>query len=240
MECGGSGSPTLVFDTGLGGDSSNWGRYGLIPLLEPISSWCIYDRANRGRSDAAPGPRTSADVVADLHALLAAASIPPPYVLIGHSFGGYNVRLYAVTYPDEVQALVLTDTVTPEFITALEQELTPEQWASEEGGYRGGVEPKLDFIESGLEVAAAPALPQDLVLVVVAASRDHLSSEPWPADWPGERLEAIWQEQQRNLATLVPGGRLIIAEDTPHRIHIARPEFIAEILRDVIAEVRGG
>ena len=80
---------------------------------------CVYDRpgtllnaedtAGRSRSDPAPLPRTAQDVVADLHALLRAARVPGPYVLVGHSLGGLCVRLYATTYPEEVAGLVLVD-----------------------------------------------------------------------------------------------------------------------------------
>src|SRR5690606_28471284 len=68
-----------------------------------------YDRAGLGWSDPAPGPRTAEAMVADLRALLRAAGVPAPYVLVGQSFAGLLVRLYAYLHPSEVAGLVLVD-----------------------------------------------------------------------------------------------------------------------------------
>ena len=240
LECDGGGGPTIVLDAGLGGDSGIWGRTGFLPLLSPISRWCVYDRANRGLSDADARPRTSSDIVDDLHALLGAAELASPYLLVGRSFGGYNVRLYASRYPDEVAGVVLIDTVTPGFIDGLEARLTPDQWKIEAASYRGGVEPYLDFLASGDEVAAADPPPADVPLLVIAATDRHLGSEDWPADWPGPGLNALWDAEQQLLAGLTPGGRLVVAEDTAHLVQIQRPEYTAGLLADVIEEIRAG
>src|SRR5256885_1550156 len=70
---------------------------------------CSYDRAGYGFSDDGPRPRTSRACVEELRALLRAAKVPAPYVLVGHSFGSHNVRLYAAMHPDEVAGIVLVD-----------------------------------------------------------------------------------------------------------------------------------
>ena len=96
---------------------------------------CAYHRpgtiagSQRSRSDRAPMPRSAADIVADLRALLAAAGVHPPYVLVGHSFGGLVVRLFVSTVPqDEVVGLVLVDAAQEEFCMKLKALMTPEQW----------------------------------------------------------------------------------------------------------------
>src|ERR671915_199924 len=107
FHCIGEGSPTVVLETGLGAPSEYW-----APVQQEIARLtrvCRYDRAGRGKSDPAPTPRTCADMVADLHALLHNVSIRPPYVLVGNSLGGMNARLYAYQYPEEVAGLVLVD-----------------------------------------------------------------------------------------------------------------------------------
>ncbi len=101
----GQGSPTIVLDHSLGGVEG----YLLIEALAQLAPVCIYDRAGYGWSDQSPQPRTSQNIVQDLNTLLTRANIPPPYLLIGNSFGSYNVRLYAHQFPEKVMGLVLTD-----------------------------------------------------------------------------------------------------------------------------------
>jgi pimeloyl-ACP methyl ester carboxylesterase len=101
----GEGSPTVVLDHSLGGVEG----YLLIEELAKLTRVCIYDRAGYGWSDSSPAPRTSAQIVAELDGLLTTAGIAPPYILIGDSFGSYNMRLYAYQYPQKVVGLILTD-----------------------------------------------------------------------------------------------------------------------------------
>jgi len=103
----GSGLPTVVLDAGLSDCSVNWCR--ILPEVAKFTRVCAYDRAGLGWSDAGPRPRSSEQIVRELHTLLTQAGIPGPYVLVGHSFGGYNVRLFAQEYPGAVAGLVLLD-----------------------------------------------------------------------------------------------------------------------------------
>ena len=107
LYCTGKGSPTVVFDSGVTGETVGWAL--VQPVIAAHTRACSYDRAGTGFSD--PGTRTgtSANIVDDLHRLLVAASIAPPYILVGHSYGGMNVRLYKDHYPSEVVGMVLVD-----------------------------------------------------------------------------------------------------------------------------------
>jgi pimeloyl-ACP methyl ester carboxylesterase len=105
--CWGEGSPAVVLDSGRGLPGYSW--ILVQPQIAKTTSACWYDRAGLGWSDPAPGSRSSDAVAKDLHQLLGQAGIPPPYVLVGHSMGGFNVRVYQRLYPDEVAGLVLVD-----------------------------------------------------------------------------------------------------------------------------------
>lgn len=101
----GEAGPTIVLDHSLGGVEG----YFLIEKLSKLARVCIYDRAGYGWSDHSPYPRTSHQIVKELDTLLIQARIEPPYILVGNSFGSYNVRLYAHLFPQKVVGIVLTD-----------------------------------------------------------------------------------------------------------------------------------
>ena len=107
LNCTGSGSPTVVIDTGWGDSSAGWGW--VQPEVAKTTRICTYDRAGMGWSEASPQPRTAREYAKELHTLLAKANEPGPYVLVGHSMGGFTVIVYAHDYPAEVSGLVLID-----------------------------------------------------------------------------------------------------------------------------------
>ena len=107
VRCFGTGSPTVVFDAGWGDWSPAWAT--VQPIVARWTRTCSYDRAGNGLSDAGPFPRTSARIARELHAALQAAGERPPFVLVGHSFGAFNMRLYADQYLPDVAGIVLVD-----------------------------------------------------------------------------------------------------------------------------------
>jgi pimeloyl-ACP methyl ester carboxylesterase len=126
----GKGGPVVVLDAGIGGSSLQWSR--VQPEIAQFSRVVSYDRAGLGWSDPGPEPRTSARIAGELHALLTKAGVKKPYVLVGHSFGGWNARLFASIYPKEVAGMVLVD--SPEENTLPPQ--TPEQTRAESAALR--------------------------------------------------------------------------------------------------------
>lgn len=108
LNCTGQGSPTVILDTGLGVPAMGWKL--VQPEVAKFARVCSYDRAGYGWSTPGPTPRTTGEIVKELHALLAASGEKGPYVLVAHSFGGYNVRVYTKEYPADVVGLVLVDT----------------------------------------------------------------------------------------------------------------------------------
>jgi hypothetical protein len=105
LYCTGKGSPTVILESGLGGPALQWEL--VQQRLDKTTQVCSYDRAGLGWSDDGPGPRTSQQMANELHSLLHNAGVGGPYVLVGHSLGGLNVRLFAHDYPNETAGIVL-------------------------------------------------------------------------------------------------------------------------------------
>jgi len=195
-------------------------------------------------------PRSAGDVVADLRALLDAAGVRPPYVLVGHSFGGLVVRLFASTVPDEVVGLVLVDAAQEEFWTKLKALVTPEQWE----GMITGTPPeladyhdfeKLDVDASAVEMRRAAAARPLRPLPLIVLSRGlpmELSpdmSAKLPANFSAEQ-ERIWRNCQDELVALVPGAEHVVATKSEHYIQTTEPNLVIAAVRQVVEAARQG
>jgi pimeloyl-ACP methyl ester carboxylesterase len=243
LRCVGHGSPTVVFEGGL---TTDW--YDLQNQLSGFTRVCSYDHPNGpwSRSDPAPTPRTARDFVADLHTLLRVAGVPGPYVLAGHSNGGLFTLLYASTYPRQVAGLVLIDAVHPATIkrrlAMLKPILPPEEWQAARQRMitvpHRLVDPeRVDIWTSERQTRKAlrrsPIQPMPLVVL----AHGHPDDPPPPYV---ELEEPFWRQLQRELARLVPGGRLVIATESGHDIHHDQPELVLDAIRDVVLAVRAG
>lgn len=193
-------------------------------------------------------PRTVADLVADLHALLHAADIAGPYVLVGHSPGGFVGRLYAATYPGDVVGLVLVDSLHEEQSTRFQRVMTAEQWAVLDGMATNppslAVYPDMERIDLEASFAqlseAAVAHPLGTIPVVVVTHGRSYSAAEIPAGISTEAMEAVWQLSQADLAKLTPMVRQIIASESGHYVLIEQPEVVIEAIQRVVEDVRDG
>lgn len=112
LHCMGTGTPPVVLEAALGGSSISWSL--VQPSVARLTCVCSYDRAGFGWSDAGPMPRTAGRVADELRVVLDRGGVPPPYVLVGHSFGGFVMRIFAARHPSDVAGLVLVDPAHPE------------------------------------------------------------------------------------------------------------------------------
>jgi pimeloyl-ACP methyl ester carboxylesterase len=265
LECRGVGSPTVVLVAGLKGSAEDWNiaeKPGprVFPEVAKFTRVCAYDRPGTpvgekpSRSDPVPQPTTAGEAVADLHALLSAAGEAGPYVLVGHSYGGLVVRLYASTYPEDVSGLVLVDALTE----GLRDAETPEQWATQRKLMEGDIRESLvlypalernDPDRSFDQVRAAPPL-RPLPLVVLSADRpwgpqvpSMIAAGTLPADVPqnfGYVTDAAQKAAQEKLAHLVPNAKHITNTNSGHEIQKEQPQLVIDAIRQVVDAVRGG
>jgi pimeloyl-ACP methyl ester carboxylesterase len=245
----------VILEAGAGNDGRVWDTASLpagtaggaiLPEVATFTRVCAYDRPGTflgpglpGRSDPATMPRTAGAIVDDLHALLGAADIPGPYVMVGHSFGGLVARLYASTYPDDVVGLVLVDAAHEDFYDAAQQVLTPAQWDTFVRPAPNPDYPNLERIDTEASAnemreaaIASPLHPMPLIVLT------HGQPWEWGPDFPAAALEDLWPPLQEDLASLVPGARLVIAEESGHFIQLQQPELVIEAIRQVVDAVR--
>lgn len=233
LACAGSGSPTVVLVPGAGLPMTTWGE--VSAAVATFTRVCAYDRDGLGRSDPGPRPRAAGLIVEDLHKALVGAGLVPPHVLVGHSFGGLIVRLYASRYPEEIVGLVLVDAAhEDQYPPAPPEHATPAE--AERWRFLAGENPEgLEQIASARELrAAAPLRP--LPLLVLTHGRPP--ARPLPGTTV-EEMEAQWQRQQRLLVRLVPGARQIVAQRSGHLIHKDQPELVVNAIRQVVEAARG-
>lgn len=249
-ECMGEGRPVVLIDYGIAGSAVAWRK--LQAELAKGTTVCAYDRAGYGWSDPGPSPRTAGQAVEEMQALIEAAGWKGPFVLIGHSFGGFDTRLFAARHPEEVAGLVWLDSSHPEEAlqanpqarqgpvtnpiaqTAIHDgDIDDEQAA---GAYlntrRKAIFTQMDelsnFKTSARQVLDAGKIP-DVPLVVVARDRAHGQPE----------ADAMrWQERQRELARLSSRGEFWTAPGSGHEIHRDRPDVVAKAVRRVVEQVR--
>jgi pimeloyl-ACP methyl ester carboxylesterase len=243
LRCTGSGGPTVVFENGL---TVDW--YDLQNQLSGLTRVCSYDPARQdgpsGRSDPAPGPRAGTDRVRDLHALLAAAHVPGPYVLAGHSNGGLFSLLYASRHPEQVAGMVLIDGVHPDYhrrsIQVAERFVPREFWDQVVAAACRIPPVQEDFelmdvcrAEAQTRAALAAHPLHRMPLAVLSHGGEHFP--PGSEDAAQERL---WQQLQVELAAMQPGSTHVIATRSGHDIQHDQPELVLAQVRRVVAAVR--
>jgi pimeloyl-ACP methyl ester carboxylesterase len=266
IDCTGEGSPTVVLDSGLGDTYLSWKK--VQPEISKFTRVCSYDRAGLGYSDSIFGARTSKVIAEQLHALLLAAGVAPPYILVGHSMGGYNVRLYANLYPAEVAGMVLVDSSHPEQDKRMPPELKNMQgsWMREaefvEFSMPFGIPRLMGLCEDDPQMRAAEcnwhsaheglaemkAFSESAAETQAAGSLGNIplvvvSHDPNKpsSELPPDLAKPMndaWEKMQEELSHLSPRGTQIIAKNSSHYIQWDRPEVVADAVRSVVQQVR--
>ncbi len=236
LRCIGSGEPTVILEAGYGDDGTIW-----APVQIHASEFvrvCSYDRAGLSRSDEPDRyPRTGAAVVADLHALLQNADVPPPYVLVGQSYGALFSRLFAATYSDEIAGLLLLDPWPEDYDTQLKAIVTDTQWAAYESLLAADPDNEvIDFQATYDEIRAAGPLP-DVPLLVLSHGQPP-SSACCPDGWPVAEQEQLWQELQQGIAMLSSRGAYEVVPDSGHMIHQAAPDVVVDAIAAMVEQLR--
>lgn len=266
INCTGQGTPAVILESGLGDSYVPWRK--VQPEIAKFVKVCSYDRAGLGYSDSSSEPRTSKVIAEQLHTLLQAAQIPPPYVLVGHSMGGYDVRLFTSLYPKDVVGMVLVDASHPD-----QENRFPPELKSMEGSWQREAEflaytmpfgvPRLlglcdehplaraaecNFHSAREGVAelkafntsAGQAATTGLLGDMPLAVLSHDPDKP-SGDFPPDIAKPInqaWDKMQEELSHLSTRGTRVIAKNSGHYVQSDRPELVIEAVRSVCEQAR--
>lgn len=266
IACTGQGSPAVILESGLGDTYASWRK--VQPQIAKFTRVCSYDRAGLGYSDSSSQPRTSKVIAGELHTLLQAAGIPPPYVLVGHLTGGYDVRLYASLYRNEVAGMVLVDASHPD-----QENRFPPELKGMEGSWQReaefleytmpfGIPRLLDLCDeepvqraaecnwhSAREaVAELKSFPESAAQTAATGTLGDmplavLSHDPdkLSGDLPADLAKPTndaWEKMQEELGRLSTRGTQVIAKNSSHYIQIDRPDVVIEAVRNVVDQAR--
>ncbi|MDH3637296.1 MAG: alpha/beta hydrolase [Gammaproteobacteria bacterium] len=254
LRCIGSGGPSVVLEAGLGGSSLEWAS--VQRSLVRIARTCAYDRAGLGWSDATLEPRTSSKMVDELHALLEASNVPPPYIIVAHSFGGYNAQLFARRYRDETAGVVLVDASHPEQVrrflappigvnTAPSDHrrfliLDPVRPPDTLPSRLRAVATTLAFRRKAVHAASQELLNfrrsarqvsvanpfPEIPLVVISRGM-----RMWQDSKRGRLMEELWRQLQIELSELSPLSAHLIANYSGHHVHLEQPNLVSDAIR---------
>lgn len=229
VRCSGTGSPTVVMEGGDGDTSDSY--FFAEEDVSEVTRTCVYDRANLGRSDPAPGPRGLKDLTGDLEALLDSAEIPGPYVLVGTSGGGFITAGYAVEHPDEVAGMVFVDTGAP-------FEDPPRPIVEEtDPNHPSNIE-KRDFLQVEHDAWAARRRIADIPVRVITVrfSNAAIAESPFPSE---QRLMRENVDRQKGWLVLSPSAEQIVVE-TGHAVEEEDPEVVIDSILEVVKTARQG
>lgn len=256
--CTGTESPTVVLDAGLGDSSLEW-----LPVQSRLARHtrvCAYDRSGYGWSDDGPGPHTSLRNAIELRSLLTRADIEPPYVLVGHSFGGYDIQLFASLYPRSVAGLVLVDSSHAEQVERFEAppirvNTAPQPGPGNQILMSRPIVP--ENLPAGLSSAVLTLMSSPKALLAASdelmnfrtSAREVENAGPWPnvpvvvlsrgqRVWPDDRtgrlMEALWMQLQDELAERSPHSLHITVRGSGHYIQLDRPEVVSRAVELIL------
>lgn len=224
LVCAGRGAPLVVFDSGLGMDGSVWQR--IQPQIADGTRACAYDRAGRGHSGPAPYPHDQRQMADELYTLLQKAGQLGPYLLVGHSMGGANVRWFLDAHPNEVAGMVLLDPATEDWpsrvLSRVPADAQPEFWRNLRAWE--GLDP--DSYIAGYEgLRNSTASLGNRPLLILTAGR------------PESELP-LRLEMHAGLERLSSNVLHLVADESAHNIQLDAPATVLDSIRAVLQAAR--
>jgi pimeloyl-ACP methyl ester carboxylesterase len=228
----GVGSPTVVFESGIGQGKRNW-----APVFNAVAETTravAYDRAGYGQSEASEGSRDGLQIVLELRDMLRTEGLAPPYVLVGHSLGGTVVKLFAKTYPEEVCGVVLVDARHEEFTQRCRQYGVNRLLYEPPEALLSVMQPvpRAELLAAPLtlkQARRAGTFP-DIPLIVLTQSN---ATSRWPT-----ALGKVWEASQRRMSRMSSLGRIKVVGNAGHNVHMDQPDVVSRAVLGVVRAAR--
>lgn len=260
LRCAGTGSPTVVLESGIHDSSDTWTLTDTTPPVLPSPSVfsgvarftrvCIYDRPGTIRYTNPPRlttrstrvrmPRTLPSMVSELHSLLKVARVPGPYVLVGHSYGGMIVRLFASAYPSQTAGLVLVDSFGPNIRRLFGPRLWPRyvrllNYPGIALEHQPGFE--IFNVDETIKAIQKPR-PLPRVPLAVLSKTEPFAIAPGAPKAVTTKLEQVWPKVQAALVGLEPQTPHVFATGSNHYVQIHDPDLVISIIRLILDRAR--
>ena len=223
------GTPSVLFLAGMGDNCETWNE--VQNRIAEITTTFSYDRAGVGRSDAVSSPRTCRDLVQELFDLLRMIPVKPPFILVGHSFGGLVARLFASYYPDQVVGIVLVDAAVEYKELAYEKVLPKKLQATNRAYLENPMlnREKIDKLHSYKQIAEHSQLGNIPLSILTRGLPDHKLD-----GWPQQEILKIEHDLQVKMQRLSTVSSFKIAQNSRHYIHHDEPEIVIEEIEMMI------
>jgi len=267
LNCTGTGSPVVLLESGMTGlGSMQW--YVVQPAVAEVTTVCAYDRAGILWSDRRARPRTGHKMIEELGALLDAAEVRPPYVMVGHSLGGGLIRMFDEHFPGTAVGFVFIDSGHEDQLTRMPQNpnrtMPPPDWLLTAFGATGLIRSMSTGTVDGLPMPAARAVEALSPYSVFGlygemasiedtthqlkdtASRapGSLGSRPvvvlTRTEYDSDESRVPWMAMQAELAALSTNSDHRLIAGATHFIHVDNPEAVVDAIRDVVIAARDG
>lgn len=231
MLISGHGSPVVVFEAGgtgaTGGPVEAWER--VQPAVSKFTRTVAYDRAGIGLSAPGPKPRDARQIASELHTALANAHVAPPYILVGHSFGGPLLRVFAGMYPGEICGMVLADPTQEEFIfwnqarDPKSNQMDGEEWKD---------------VQASLTEAQESHVPPNVPVVLITGMKvpvfPSFVTEKQKTEF--KTIKPMWLKFHNEWVEKLPNAQHIITENSGHGVPFEEPELIINTIQKMVEQ----
>jgi pimeloyl-ACP methyl ester carboxylesterase len=231
----GSGSPTIIFESGLGTPLNNWGQ--IQSSISDNYKTLSYDRKGIGESPTTDSPRTLENLVNDLDILIRQNKIDAPIVLVGHSLGGHIVRKYQQLFPSKIAGLFLVDPTNEYIYEEVFKQMSPESadsmktaWDNRYKKQPIGVYNEWKEAYNIDELMRQHPLPTEIPITILASYQSSTFLTEKNAKIKNEQY-STWQKDKSNV-------KILTTTKSGHYIHLGEPEWVISELEAYLENLK--